>query len=586
MNKFRQAPPPSPLKSTHKLDSGLEGGIDLDKSTQDLQLFQSPDQDKVRIRKGALRQDYGLTQLASAPGNKIIAVGEHRFVLSASTLNSKVFRVYRDGSNHAQLDTLTGTTWASEATGSFTIQEVLLGWESYFDAVFFADGAKVFKWDRSPAIVAQKDDFGAANALTSEGATTIATIAPGAAWDDKYKANYKVNLVGPNLDAGTILVELLKGTTILASKTYLVPATNSTSRALDFNTEVFEFIDTAIPNGTVLTLRLTTRSGSPIINIDALANAGGTPDWSGNKSRTREAKGQFYKFIFSINDDGIGGYANVEFYYKIGAGSWTIIETVPFPTGYFHEYTVYIPGLVASSQFGINLQAGTPVEWLIIDGRVEWEEVYDVTVHGFKESEDTTPGITYDTFGAAVNAITQVSDEASTALNARYVGKFGERIWLLRSSGDPQKLQYCVDGNTKKWLADGANEVFLSGKGDPIDELMAGPVEIGPNIGALFRARSIMRVVPTGDIDPEFVFSPWITKVGTESPFSVKQTPFGIMFLGSDRQVYLLSETALTPLGFNWNEDLDLSTLNLASIQGYYDEVLSSYKLSVITSEV
>jgi hypothetical protein len=99
------------------------------------------------------------------------------------------------------------------------------------------------------------------------------------------------------------------------------------------------------------------------------------------------------------------------------------------------------------------------------------------------------------------------------------------------------------------------------------------------NIGALFRKRSIMRVVPTGQLEPALGFYPWIENLGTESPFSVVTTPYGILFLGHDKQIYLLTEGGHQAVGQPINEAFNITDLSV--VEGVFDSVTQEYILSI-----
>jgi hypothetical protein len=97
---------------------------------------------------------------------------------------------------------------------------------------------------------------------------------------------------------------------------------------------------------------------------------------------------------------------------------------------------------------------------------------------------------------------------------------------------------------------------------------------------AVFRAGSITRAFRTGQVEPAIGFQPWIEGVGTLSPLSVAPSPVGVFFLGSDRQVYLLREGGLSPVGGPIREELKAVGF-LPEVAGTYNPDTMEYVLVV-----
>ncbi|KKK73297.1 hypothetical protein LCGC14_2895240, partial [marine sediment metagenome] len=166
-------------------------------------------------------------------------------------------------------------------------------------------------------------------------------------------------------------------------------------------------------------------------------------------------------------------------------------------------------------------------------------------------------------------------------LPARYLGIFADRVIALQVDEDPQKVSWPVNGVPTNWVDEGSGSSILrSHSVDPVDELLALEV-LTSNVAALFRRRSIMRVVQTGIASNALGFYRWLENLGTESPFSPEVVPGGIMFLGHDKQVYYLTEKGPTPVSQFIQEELESTIGDLGVVEGTYDATTQNYMLAV-----
>ena len=172
----------------------------------------------------------------------------------------------------------------------------------------------------------------------------------------------------------------------------------------------------------------------------------------------------------------------------------------------------------------------------------------------------------WDESGSLLSVIDPTAD-----IQPLYVGAFGDRLILYQDLGtstnageELQSLAWSVDGSILDFSAAGSGQIFLlDTPSHPIDELQGG-AQIGNNILAIFRQRSIMRGFETGNIDQAVGAVHWIEGIGTETPFSITPAPVGVCFLGHDGLAYFLTEQGPTPIGEAIQDEI-MSQLTVAN---------------------
>ena len=195
----------------------------------------------------------------------------------------------------------------------------------------------------------------------------------------------------------------------------------------------------------------------------------------------------------------------------------------------------------------------------------------------------------WDESGSLLSVIDPTAD-----IQPLYVGAFGDRLILYQDLGtstnageELQSLAWSVDGSILDFSAAGSGQIFLlDTPSHPIDELQGG-AQIGNNILAIFRQRSIMRGFETGNIDQAVGAVHWIEGIGTESPFSITPAPIGLCFLGQDGLAYFLTEQGPTPIGEAIQDEI-MSRLTVANrkqgVQASYDVANKHWWLCVPAS--
>ena len=245
--------------------------------------------------------------------------------------------------------------------------------------------------------------------------------------------------------------------------------------------------------------------------------------------------------------------------------------------------TPNVSGATATSG-GTKTITDTGAGWSVNTFADDWVEITAGTGSGQfrKILSNTSDTLTVGEDWATEPDATSVFDIFTPVLlPARYLGIFADRVIALQVDEDPQKIGWCVNGDPTDWVNDGSGTSILrSHSVDPIDELLALAV-LTSNVAALFRRRSIMRVLQTGVATNALGFHRWLENLGTESPFSPFEVPGGIMFLGHDKQVYYLTEQGPTPVSQFIQEELESSIGDLGVVEGTYDATTQNYILAV-----
>lgn len=610
MNKYRGKSldglfPPS--RDPEVIHGSFEGGLDLSRSPQDIELNTSPAHDRVRVEKGALRQDFGNFTMGQPAPSRILAQGQHRFVRAGFVLFEKVFRLYADGSGFPVIESYDSATntWVFEVTTTeFRVLGVLLSWKSYFNAVYFADGEKVFKWDNSNEIVSVGNDFEAGNALVAVDDETEATITPAGSFQNKYKINYSVNLTGPTFGQGHVkviaLVEFDPGTgelsqTPVGERVHNFTASNDVTRTIEL-TESFT-IDFEIVENRKVFLKISELQLNPVLRTNTLAAvvppSGDT--WIGDKTPAGVSSTGSYVISFNLDDfESQGGTANIEFHIKrVGEAEFDLIDTQEYAPG---RQTYELFETLDIDEFKLVIVPVTPGIWRFFNNDshvkgavfIEWTQVANVVVHGFNQVDDHDDdyGVAYEIEGDIINELVLVreKDDTGNVIVGRYLGIFADRVVVLISDGDHQKARWCVRGDPRDWIGAGAGENIIASNSEPVDTLQALE-PLTSDMAVLFRKSSKMRVVATGQLEPALAFFNWIEKIGTESPFSVIPVPDGLMYLASNKQVYFLTEGGEIQVGLPIFEEFKYNLSNLEEVEAVYDPDEQDYILCVAQGE-
>ena len=433
MNKYRGMNPQAALPVAQEVQDPeiirgkLDRGIVLFRPPQDIELSMSPDSDCVRVMEGGLRQDYDLTELNSATALAILALGEHRYVVTGSETFEATFRFLEKASSLIKIESWNGLTWDTEiSTDDWVVESVLLSYRSYLATAFFADGKRVLKWIQTTSFASQSDEFeaaGANNPLTAVDDTVDAAIVPAASVDDEYSVHYSLDIDGPCGAGSYVDVAVLdNGAIELVSIRHSIPASTITGRSYTLPHEIAAVVD-SIASGENLTLKLKAINGVGVVRTNELVDGGsGTPQWTVTKTPARESNSDIYTFKFSVSDNSTALGTFVEFYYDTGAG-WVLWDnSVEYFAGQDFTRGLTQAGLGSGDKFGIHITAADQGDFALFgDVEVNWNESFreEVSVKAFNLATDSDPsqGVTYLTEGSPTNELREVDQDPAVTPN-------------------------------------------------------------------------------------------------------------------------------------------------------------------------
>jgi hypothetical protein len=640
------------------------GGIVLNLSSLDLQLNQSPNSDAVFVEQGGLRADYGVDILGSSAATKVLALGQHKYVISGNETFERVFRIMRQVNTFILLESWSGTAWTAEYNSTFlALLDVPLSWVTLFDTLFIADGNNVLQWFQSTTIVAQSDVFAAGN-ITAVAGTKAATISPAIAYDQNYTIHFSIVIAGPCGANSSITLETLdNASSVIGTYTLSIPSSSDSARSQTYSHETM-IANAIVANNDTMTIKYASKDVTATPRSVTLVATGGDPDWRVAKNPIAEAENDLYVFTFDLTYLGSPGSetpALLEFYMDTGSGFVSVATTNTSMEGINITQNVTLNGMGTGADFGMSIQSASHT---LTNAIVTWDEEIASLIVTIDPSISASNGVTYYDQGAATNTLQEINknptpinlgtgtattpfttdqitdsgafaaasvgnwieitggtgegqireitiknssndvdvgpiwsttlDATSTfeyylpdKLVARYIWTLADRIIALQVDNDPQKIAWSIRGAKLGSVLDfsgiGSNEAIIRSqqKEEPVDDLMALP-KMTSDVGALIRKRSIMRAVPTGQVEPAIAFYRWIEDLGTDSPFSAVSVPGGVLFLGYDHMVYYLTEGGALPVGQVIQDELRLNLgSNLDIIEGMYDPFAGTFTLAV-----
>lgn len=572
MNRYKGIDPSTAFQGSPRdpipIEGLFDGGIVLDRSPQDLELDQSPALDRIRFSRGGIRAGLNAVSIGEAPTSPILALGEHRFVVLGDEVFGVFFRAFRNAGGHLRIEGRSGDGWVVSIDSEIPINQVPLSWRSFFDSLYLADGDRVLRWDRSMALNSFQNDF-PAETLTEAEQTSLVTVTPALAYDRRYEVTFSAKVIGPTDPGGKLVIALEHGGVEVDETEIFVPFTSDSTREESWDLE--RVIFRTIQNNDTVALKL---KSVHLPTVDYSANmvvAGDLPHRRFYKQTSRTAINDEYVFDFTITKHAAADSATVSFYANIG-GTWTLIdEHVYFDEGTYQR-VLTIPGIGddAGELLGMHITADPSAH--ITSGQVSWSHDSDVEVEGGY--------IKYNQAGSISNDLSVVEVEPAVPLQARYLGTFANRILALQFEKDVEKLAWSADGDPTTWIGDGTGEQVVKSRSAPVDPLVVFEA-INSNVGVLLREYSIMRVVPTGQLDPALAIVPWVENLGTHSPRSIARAPNSIIFLGHDRMVYILTESGTpTPIGREIQGELKRQVTDLETVEGVFDPIDQLYTIT------
>ena len=214
------------------------------------------------------------------------------------------------------------------------------------------------------------------------------------------------------------------------------------------------------------------------------------------------------------------------------------------PTNQAWSNLSYLPGTIATWSRG-NL-SGTSTDYF------EFETIFSADRERMITTfSNNTDMVKFFEFGASAITFSDFTwiDSISSAKAAKDIASINNRLVffnILSSTGTrwPSRVMWSARGNPLSYLiADGA------GAEDLKDMRGSGQAAVRwRDFLLLFTELEIWRATPTLD-DYAFRFDRVIDATGTPFPRTIATTPFGVIFLGRDREVYATDGSGLVALG-------------------------------------
>ena len=537
--------------------------------------------ENLRFEDGGVRKDFGWRPLGLPASRRILGLIEHKFI-AGSAQYRRLLRVTRNDSQQPQIEVWDGVNWVFDLASAEAITDRLLSIISIQGKLVMAEGTKILIRDETTPSVAATLNFPAGNSLTAPGDETFVSKDGVQALGDLYRVNFEVDLTINNGSGYTLVVVAKLNGVEVGRRTYSLGSGNKT-----WSEEYIEFTAHLSASSNTISLEIEevrATLGTTVTSDIAVYTSGAVPAYTLDKVENDQAQDREYTFDFEITATGIH---EIKFYYDpVGFGSFVLLDTETFTAVGRYQRTFVIPDDMTSlSVFGLNI-AGTGPSFIAVYS-VYWNRVkagvdYDVAVHGYNVPTDADPsaGVEYDVAGA-LTGVFELIDAAAPA--ARYLGSLGDRLLAIGDGLDTQVLSASADGDIRSWSgSDTYSAALLDTRGDPIDDLQA-VLPIGPNLAALFRKRSIMRVYETGDPTLPIGVVHWLDGIGTEFPFSCQIVTGGIAFLGHDRMVYIFSANGqIQPVGGAIQQELaETLTANFEVVDSAYDPIFHDYMLGI-----
>jgi len=597
MNKYKGS---SPLSSEGAPVADYVGSLDLTKglvrnvSPREIDLGATPLIENVRFERTGIRKDFGDRALGSAAPSRVLCIVEHKFIDANGDKYSRLIRLMRhtDGRARTEIWNVDTEAWQLDAlTVTQTIDDAFVRAISVRGVLLFACfGSPILQREETTLWLDEYDDFTAGNSLDAAGEEISVAVAPtDVVQSDEYTVYYDVDLT---LSSGgwdlIVTVGLYVDGEFIASEEYTQAIVGSSS--YDNNTFVFQNEGLAEGGNVTLKVEDVQVSGTTPRTTPITDQGSATPRYQATKSLAAEAYNDIYTLSFTLSvesGDGTPGYGIwIGFYYDSGSG-WIKAGEEFYPEDFYGEveYQFFLDGMGSGTKFGFHVESMIGVEGGLVENgeQVAWEEstaVYSFSVHGHNVpiDADTNHGVEYKVDGGQTVILAPISG----APNASWIESFGDRIIALQDGGDTQKFSASADGTHDNWTTlDSVETLLVDTRNDPVDDLMcAGP--LAANILAVIRSRSIMKAFETGNYDLAVGVTHWLEGVGTESPHSISITPAGLVFLGHDYMVYLLSESGILPIGQAISQELiETLTSNLDRVDGIYDPIYQEYWLGI-----
>ena len=582
MNKFRRLRPvfadfPAP-EETNGGDQ-LSYGIRRDIALKQLPKGATYELEGVRFESQGIEKDFGDAGLGSSAPATIRDIREHGFVTLNGQETRRLLRAFVSEGNFT-LQRFVSTQWQADGILNSLSANVAPGFVRSVSAlrvVIYAvtNDRLIARIEDVERLRPEEIPFNSGT-LTSAEDAAIFTENPGfvlvAATPIEVRFRVRAFL-NAEWDSLRFQLEFLDaGSNVIKTRTF-----RTTSEDIDGIESVF-----LPPPDTFYGIRIASInfSGGPkkpvesrVLNLNvAGGGAEGTrPESIGDLVNTE------FTFVFAVTRNS-GEESFVDYFIRwrevAGTGTWNVIFIGQTGEGTQENRIINIPDITENAEFQVLLDDSN---FDVLFARVEYREFAPLEIEpGSVEIEPLD--IRFKTSEFIGPPRLEFLEEAPRAF---WVDSFADRVLALWDDGDSQVLSISASGSYSDWTGPGSDQItILDTKVEPIDALQC-TAAVGGEFVALIRSRSIMRVFLSGRASPPVIVQTWIEGLGTNSPFSAQATPFGAIFLGSDRMVYVLTTGGETAIGAPILPILRNLNFNDRAVDSTYDSINREYLLSI-----
>lgn len=573
MNGYKRTQPIQPPEEPTPVEQiGFAEGYRGDAPAGVLPLDASPYLVDVRFDEMGIRKDWGYAQLGTAAFSRVLGLLDYKYVAGTKILQ-RIVRITRTPAGKALVELWFGAAWVPLQVSEDSINNLLLSIVATQGVVVFANGTEILSFTETVTEDIHGVDFpqvayytrGVVPASDSGGTIPSIEVTPADAYDNVYNIYFSVFVLGGSIYDVTVVAKR-NGSTI-GSRTIRI------GTIFDAGVEAYDGLSVggflisateAMVDGDIVTLDYTTVTPVTVraadVVLDTPYTVTSTAPGPSTLLLTQASRILNNQVRFVTDVTIVSGSITVGFYYSNdGAATWnhvsgadlaiSVTESDGSHTITFPDFTYAGANPLAEpwKAVALKIESTTNVSNTVTLKEYHYTSEPYVSILGASKSAGSDHyGVEYS---SGIVEETQVQRLSLDAPGASYVFPFANRLVALRDSNDPQKLAFSTSGDITDWVGEGSGELFLvDSQADAVDELMAGVV-IGQGVAALWRRRSIMRLLPTGNIDQAIGAVSWLDFVGTDSPHSVQGVQGGALFIAQDRMVYYLTTQLLQPVG-------------------------------------
>lgn len=606
MNKFRAAQPLQGVQGVDPEESKLIdfGGGFLGNTNPGVQVPNAAAvMENLRFEREGIRRDYNRSDLGDAALSDVKTVVMHsRFIEGVE--QRSLYRLVRNGSGNLEAQRWTGVTWEIVATSIPDVADVMLSVISFLGVLAVADGTQILYWGERVDKVAAWANFVSGTVLDPGDSQDI-VISPGEPEDSEVWIAFDLTVTGPSTGGIKAVVELRHNGVMVRTMEFVSPASSAIGFTHTWSDQRKKLL-AGVADGDSVGIKLASVSAEmPVF-----------PDVQYIMDDTETGYDKYW--LKDVSDTPPTGFYTIEFDYFAevdaaenldgeitiwagapGGGGLSAVPDATFPillplTGqdYGAVGTVVKTLDLAFHGFGpVNSRIGINRTLTSASGDISitravirWNPRPAGPVATLHPHNKPTDGDTYNGAEYVARSEPYTSfDVLDDAPAARFLAVVGDRVVALLDGVDPQSFAWTRSGILYDFTGSGSGQIYPQSTGQDTVDAHKGVVTLGDNVYAVIRENSIGRVIITGNEAQALGVVPWLTEIGTLSPFSICRVPGGALFLSKARRVLFLTQNGVVDLGdviFNVLLE-NLPSANLEFTQGAYDATAEEYYLAI-----